>query len=86
MGTRSTVRRGGENRAHAALELSKGRDVEYSAAFALTLAGDLEKRFPENTSVRFSYHPALRGLLALAHGGHSKRSKRCQPAILTNTL
>jgi tetratricopeptide (TPR) repeat protein len=59
----------------AALELSKGRDVEYGAAFALALAGDfsrsqalasdLEKRFPEDTSVQFSYLPALRGLFAL---------------------
>src|SRR5208337_2543322 len=56
--------------ARAALELSKGRDVEYGAAFALALAGDssrsqkladdLEKRFPEDTSARFSYVPALR--------------------------
>ncbi len=61
--------------AMAALELSKGRDVEYGAAFALALAGDparaqtiandLEKRFPEDTSVRFTYTPALRALLAL---------------------
>jgi len=59
----------------AALELSKGRDVEYGAAFALALAGDfprskalahdLETRFPEDTSVQFSYLPALRGLFAL---------------------
>ncbi len=59
----------------SALELSKGRDVEYGAAFALALAGDLyraqalsrdlEKRFPEDTSVQFSYLPALRALFAL---------------------
>jgi serine/threonine protein kinase/tetratricopeptide (TPR) repeat protein len=62
--------------AMAALELSKGRDVEYGAAFALALAGDLprsqalagdlEKRFPEDTSVQFSYLPALRGLFTLS--------------------
>jgi len=61
----------------AALELSKGRDVEYGAAFALALAGDsarsqtlandLEKRFPEDTSVQFNYLPALRALFALNH-------------------
>jgi len=61
--------------AAAALELSKGRDVEYGAAFALALAGDLyraqalardlEKRFPEDTSVQFNYLPALRALFAL---------------------
>jgi tetratricopeptide (TPR) repeat protein len=60
----------------AALELSKGRDVEYGAAFALALAGDLsraralardlEKRFPEDTSVQFSYLPAVRALSALS--------------------
>jgi tetratricopeptide (TPR) repeat protein len=59
----------------AALELSKGRDVEYGAAFALALAGDLpraqalardlEKRFPEDTSVQFNYLPALRALFAM---------------------
>jgi eukaryotic-like serine/threonine-protein kinase len=57
----------------AALQLSKARDVEYGAAFALalsgdssralTLANDLEKRFPEDTSVRSSYLPVLRALL-----------------------
>ena len=61
--------------AKQALELSQGRDVEYGAAVALaltgdslrsqTLANDLEKRFPEDTSVRFSYLPTLRGLFAL---------------------
>jgi eukaryotic-like serine/threonine-protein kinase len=60
--------------ATAALELSKGRDVEYGAAFAMALAGDsakaqalaedLDKRFPEDTSVRSSYLPVLRALLA----------------------
>jgi tetratricopeptide (TPR) repeat protein len=59
----------------AALKLSKGRDVEYGAAFALALAGDfprsqaltqdLENHFPEDTSVQFSYLPALRALFAL---------------------
>ena len=60
--------------AMAALELSKGRDVEYGAAFALALTGDsagtealandLDKRFPEDTSVRSSYLPVLRALVA----------------------
>jgi eukaryotic-like serine/threonine-protein kinase len=64
-------------RATAALELSKDREVEYGAAFALVLAGDahrseelardLQRRFPEDTSVRFSYLPALRARLALNH-------------------
>src|SRR5271157_2794798 len=61
--------------AMAALALSNDREVEYGAAFALalsgdssrsqTLANDLERRFPEDTSVRFSYLPALRALLSL---------------------
>jgi eukaryotic-like serine/threonine-protein kinase len=60
----------------AAVDLSKGRDVEYGAALALALAGDssqslslaqdLEKRFPDDTLVRFSYMPVLRALLALS--------------------
>jgi DNA-binding winged helix-turn-helix (wHTH) protein/tetratricopeptide (TPR) repeat protein len=59
----------------SALALSKGRDTEYAAGFALALAGelpraksiasDLEKRFPADTSVKFNYVPALRGLFAL---------------------
>ena len=63
--------------AMAARELSKSREVEYGAAFALALSGDspgsqelandLEKRYPEDTSVRFSYLPALRAVLALNH-------------------
>jgi len=62
-------------RATAALGLSKNKDVQYGAAFSLALAGDnsraemlakdLEKRFPEDTSVRFSYIPSVRALLAL---------------------
>src|SRR5271157_1587194 len=64
--------------ATAALQLSNGRDIEYAAAFALALAGDfsraqtlandLERRFPEDTSVQFNYLPALHALLALKRG------------------
>ena len=59
----------------ATLALSKGRDPEYAAAFALALAGDsrqaqsllddLERRFSEDTTVQSSYLPALRARLAL---------------------
>jgi eukaryotic-like serine/threonine-protein kinase len=72
-GNASAARQG----AAAALELSKDRDLEYGAAFALALSGessrsetlvtDLEKRFPEDTEVRFTYAPAIRALLALNH-------------------
>jgi eukaryotic-like serine/threonine-protein kinase len=65
-----------KRRAAAALALAKGRDVEYSAAFALALSGessesqrlalDLEKRFPEDTPVQFEYLPTLRALASLA--------------------
>jgi tetratricopeptide (TPR) repeat protein len=74
-----------------ALELSKGRDVEYGAAFALVLSGDLsrsqalandlERRFPEDTSVRCSYLPALRGLFALSRGETSKAIELLQVAV-----
>ena len=77
--------------AMAALELSKGRDVEFGAAFALALAGDsvraqaltndLDQRFPEDTSVRFNYLPALRGLLALKRGEPSRAVEELQVAI-----
>jgi eukaryotic-like serine/threonine-protein kinase len=77
-------------KASGALELSKGRDVEYGAAFALavagdssqaqTLANDLEKRFPEDTSVQFSYLPTLRALLALNRGESSHAIELLQTA------
>jgi serine/threonine protein kinase/tetratricopeptide (TPR) repeat protein len=63
------------SRATEALTLARGRDVDYAAAFALalsgevsrarSLAGDLEKDRPEDTSVLYNYLPALRGLFAI---------------------
>jgi eukaryotic-like serine/threonine-protein kinase len=77
-------------RAMAALELSNDREVEYGAAFALTLSGDfsqaqaladdLERRFPEDTSIRFSYLPALHARLALNHGEASRAVEMLQVA------
>ena len=77
--------------AMAARELSKGREVEYGAAFALALAGDsfrsqtlandLERRYPEDMSVRFSYLPALRALLALNHSEPSKAIELLQIVV-----
>jgi DNA-binding winged helix-turn-helix (wHTH) protein/Tfp pilus assembly protein PilF len=68
--------------AMAVLKLSRGREVEYGAAFALALSGDssrsqtfaddLERRFQEDTAVKFSYMPALRALLTLNHGEPAK--------------
>ena len=59
-----------------ALELGRGgREVDYAAAFALALAGelpqsralaeDLAREFPEDTSVQFMYLPTLRALFSL---------------------
>jgi eukaryotic-like serine/threonine-protein kinase len=77
--------------ATAALELSTGRDVEYGAAFALALAADtsrsealandLGRRFPEDTSVQFSYLPTLRALFALSHGKPSDAIEVLQVAV-----
>jgi tetratricopeptide (TPR) repeat protein len=68
----------GKRNAMAALALSNGRDSEYAVGLALalsgdsfrseSLAGDLEKRFPEDTFVKFSYVPVLRALSALKRG------------------
>ncbi len=75
----------------AALQLSTGRDVEYGAAFALAqlgdsfqsqkLANELEKRFPEDSEVRFAYIPQLRALLALKSNEPSKAVERLQIAV-----
>jgi tetratricopeptide (TPR) repeat protein len=82
---------GARRHAAAALDVSKGRDVEYAAAVALALAGDfarsealandLEKRFPGDTSVRFSYLPTLRALFALNHSQPSYAIELLQAAV-----
>jgi len=74
-----------------ALELSKDREVEYGAAVALAIAGDsgrpqtiaveLERRFPEDTAVQFSYLPVLRALLALNHGEPAKAIELLQLTV-----
>jgi tetratricopeptide (TPR) repeat protein/predicted Ser/Thr protein kinase len=58
-----------------ALALGRGHEVDYAAAFALAmsgdvsrsraLAGDLARDYPEDTSVQFMYLPTLRALFAL---------------------
>jgi DNA-binding winged helix-turn-helix (wHTH) protein/tetratricopeptide (TPR) repeat protein len=68
--------------AESALKLSKDREVEYGAAIVLALAGDslhaqthvdhLEKLYPEDTSVQFSYLPTLKALIALNSKNPSK--------------
>jgi tetratricopeptide (TPR) repeat protein len=57
------------------LALGRGRDVDYAAAFALALAGDLPqarrlaedlaREYPESTFVQSMYLPTLRALFAL---------------------
>jgi tetratricopeptide (TPR) repeat protein len=78
-------------RAVDALALSKSRDAEYEAAFALALSGDasrsqgltedLSRRFPEDTIVRFTYVPTIRALVALNHNQPSKAVELLQTAI-----
>jgi eukaryotic-like serine/threonine-protein kinase len=65
-------------RATKALALSHNRDVEYGTALAFALVGDnsrsksladeLERQCPEDTSVKFSYLPSIRAILALNQG------------------
>jgi serine/threonine protein kinase/tetratricopeptide (TPR) repeat protein len=74
----------------AALDLSKGRDVQYIAGLALALVGDtsqsearasdLEKRFPEDTFVKFTYAPVLRALVALRQGKPAESLERLEIA------
>jgi len=61
--------------ASKALELGRGRNVDYAAAFALALSGDLPqsralaedlaREFPEDTFVQSMYLPTLRALFAM---------------------
>jgi tetratricopeptide (TPR) repeat protein len=81
----------GKRNAIAALNLSKSRDVEYAAGVALALsalfsrsealAGDLERRFPEDTFVKFTYVPVLRALGALDEGKPAKSVDNLQIAV-----
>jgi predicted Zn-dependent protease len=80
-----------KRKALAALALSRDREVEYGAAVALALSGDtsqsrtltndLERRFPEDTSVRFNYLPTLRALLTLERREPAKAIEQLQIAI-----
>jgi eukaryotic-like serine/threonine-protein kinase len=79
-----------KTRALAAFALSKDREVEYCAAYAMAASGetsqaqrmaeDIARRFPENTVVRFSYLPVLRAQLALNHGDAAKAIEELQVA------
>ena len=75
----------------AALDISKGRDVQYMVGLALAfagdfsrseaLAGDLEQRFPEDTFVKYTYAPVLRALAALLRGKPSDSVEQLQVAV-----
>jgi DNA-binding winged helix-turn-helix (wHTH) protein/tetratricopeptide (TPR) repeat protein len=76
-------------RANDTLKLSNNSEVEYGAALALAIVGDaraqaladdLEKRFPENTIVRFSYLPVIRARIALNNNDASKAIEILQVA------
>jgi serine/threonine protein kinase/tetratricopeptide (TPR) repeat protein len=81
----------GKASAMAALELSKGRDVQYAAGLGLALSGDfsrsealaadLEKRFPEDTFAKFTYVPVLRASAALGRGQAADSVERLQIAL-----
>jgi hypothetical protein len=72
------------------LKISTSRDVENGAAFAMAVSGDeagpeavakdLEKRFPEDTIVKFTYLPIHRALLALNHKDSSAAIEHLQAA------
>jgi tetratricopeptide (TPR) repeat protein len=68
----------------------KGRHVTYAGALALAITGDtvraqkiaddLDSRFPEDTSVRFSYLPTLHALIALKNDDPSRAIELLRPA------
>jgi tetratricopeptide (TPR) repeat protein len=76
--------------AAAALRLSNGGIVEFGAAFALALSGevaragalaaDMEKRFPEDTAFRFAYVPVTRALIALGRQQPAQAIAELEPA------
>jgi DNA-binding winged helix-turn-helix (wHTH) protein/tetratricopeptide (TPR) repeat protein len=77
--------------ASAALAIAGNREVKYGVAVALALSGDsaqaeklaqdLEKSFPEDTSVRFSYLPVIRSVVALRRGEPSKAIDELQTSV-----
>src|SRR5262249_38889229 len=74
--------------ASKALELGRGREVDYAAAFALALSGDLARsraladdlarEFPEGTFVQSMYLPTLRALSSLHARGRAAAIRAVQ--------
>jgi tetratricopeptide (TPR) repeat protein len=72
------------------LDVAKGRHVTYAGALALAMAGDtaraqtiaddLDRRFREDTSVRYNYLPTLRALAALKVDDPSRAIELLRPA------
>ncbi len=79
------------NDARAALKTSNVRGAMYGAALALGLSGrtaeakklanELEKNFPEDTSVQVSYLPVLRAQMAMNRRDAAKAMEALQPTI-----
>jgi eukaryotic-like serine/threonine-protein kinase len=75
--------------ANAALQLSNGRDVSSLSAIALALAGDsaqairiagdLDKRFPEDTLIQFQYLPMIRAAADLYSGNPERAVQALAP-------
>jgi len=73
------------------LQLSPGREAQYGAALAIALAGDtsraqaiaddLQRRFPEDSSLRFSYLPSVRAAIALNRGEPERALEFLQVAV-----
>jgi tetratricopeptide (TPR) repeat protein len=84
------IREDVQRSAAAALSLSRSRDADYGPALALMLVqesgqareieADLAKRYPQDTSVQFSYLPVLRALEALNEGDPAKALEITQGA------
>ncbi len=82
------IREEGRRNATVALSLYRSRDADFGPAFALALLhdpapahkieADLAQRYPEDTSVQFSYLPALRALEALNQGNAAKALEMTQ--------
>jgi hypothetical protein len=73
-----------------ALSLGEGHEVDYAAAFALAISGDVSRSraladdmardYPEDTSVQFLYLPTLRALFALDAGDAAAAIQSLQAA------